>query len=328
MSKASELPYEACVVCRKRIKQKGTGRFRKTCSDACKQKLYRKRHGQLGWDVRRAKKRTEARRALPITERGFYGAEPKPVLALGYRRGLFECYVCGTPFLVERIKREWKVAPYCSEACSAKAERDWRKFKTARRRAQKVGGLDPRVEERLEAQKLSPLCAFCEKPFAPNTDEDGKRKTGRPRKYCSDKCCKDAYEHRWKVAHHGKARLHRYRDCAECGVQFDRLHDGMVSGRFCSRACRTRFMTRAYQARQMARITGRHVINGHRIAAKSASKNRGKSAIGNDLSDLSSCAERVRRAVLRLPRVKRVGKKREKVQKEVFVDKGFGWGIA
>src|SRR5215813_13173361 len=113
------------------------------------------------------------------------------------------------------------ISPYCSQNCAKKTKYHWNKFADAYERAHQRGELDPMVEERFWYDKLSPLCPRCGKPFAPNADLFGKRKRGRPRKYCSHACAKEAYEHRWKVKNQ-RARVHRYRDCAECGKRFDR----------------------------------------------------------------------------------------------------------
>src|SRR5690349_12038777 len=99
--------------------------------------------------------------------------------------------------------------------------------------------------------KLSPLCPRCGIPFPPNTTLHGQRKRGRPRKYCSAACAKEAYEYRWKVKHDGYARLHRYANCAECGEKVDRSDTrGRRRMRYCSDLCRGQFLTRAYRERQ------------------------------------------------------------------------------
>lgn len=354
MNKASELPFEACLVCRKRLVQKATGRFRKTCSDACRQKRHRERKGQLGWDVRRKKKAHAKRRALPMTEKAFI-YPPEPVLRFGERRALYECFACGEPFLVERIRATMKVNPYCSKHCENKARWEDGKFQDAFERAHQCGELDPRVRERFEQHKSSPLCAHCGKPFMPNVTEEGYRKPGRPKKYCSDRCCKEAYEAKWRTQHRGKARGHRYKECVECGEVFDALTEaGQRIGRFCSAQCNGRFKIRAYRAREKAKETGRRVVNGYWIAAKNASKRRGKtgiryglagdlsgeqvqgivetmalettggdSGIRDDLKTVSSGREKYKGSAK-----KRIKKQRVEKQEGYRDTKGFGFGIA
>jgi endogenous inhibitor of DNA gyrase (YacG/DUF329 family) len=271
-----------CKYCGMGFEQAAKGRLRWTCSDACKQALYRSRKGVDSRDYKRKKKITDARRALPMEERSFKKAFIMPLLTVSYRRYLYECLACGQPYIVNREKSGSKVRPYCSKACKERAEYQWNKFHDAYERVHQRGELSTMVRERMAYGKLSPLCPRCGKPFAPNKTLYGQAKRGRPRKYCSDACRKEAYERRWKTRK-GTARVHRNHPCAECGTLFDRRDGkGRRRGRFCSLRCRDNFAHRAYRARKR---TGRSVfrwgVSGMRAAALGAPKNKAKRALRN-----------------------------------------------
>jgi len=265
-----------CWICREPLQQPARGRLRLTCSNACRQARYRFLHGKESRKFKREKKLVERRRSKPFIERRFSTLFFEPVLVLSQGRKVYECLACGEPYIVERIKSGNPVSPYCSKACKKRTKRHWEKFVDAYERAHQRGELDIRVEERFHYDKLSPLCPRCGKPFAPNTTLHGKPKRGRPRKYCSPACGKEAYEQRWKNEHAGYARVHRYRDCAECGTTFDRTDElGRRYKRFCGPACNGRFAKRAYKARLrmgVKAVEGSRI--GHRIAARSATKRR------------------------------------------------------
>jgi hypothetical protein len=236
----------------------------------------------MSWKFHREKKLVERRRNKPFIERKFDKKFFEPVFELNAWLKWYECLACGKPYEVNRMKGGAPVRPYCSNACEDKSKYHWNKFLDAYERAHQRGELDARVEERFWYDKLSPLCPRCGKPFAPNTTLFGKRKPGRPRKYCSDACRKEAYEQRWKNENH-RARVHRYRNCPECGEKFDRTDSiGRRQKRFCSITCSRRFAGRAYDARERMGIkivkSGRI---GHRAAARKAMKNQEKSATRN-----------------------------------------------
>ena len=235
-----------CYVCREPVPQPDTGRPRLTCSNACRQARYRFLQGMPSRKLNREKKIVERRRSKPFVERRFDRKFFEPVYELGNRRNVYECLACGKPYLVERIKSGNPVNPYCSKKCEKKTKYHWDKFLDAYERAHQRGELDPRVEERFWYDKLSPLCPQCGIPFAPNTNLFGKRKRGRPRKYCSPACRKAAYEQRWKTSHHGDSRKHRYRPCALCGETFDAMDSmGRITKKFCNPKCRGRSSKRA-----------------------------------------------------------------------------------
>jgi len=278
-----------CWVCREPLDQPAKGRLRLTCSDKCRKARERVLQGKNTHKFNREKKLVERRRSKPFIERKFDRRFFEPVFELTEWMKIYECLACGQPYLVERMKNGNPVRPYCSEKCEKKAKYHWEKFVDAYEQAHQRGELDLQVQERFWYDKLSPLCPRCGKPFAPNTTLHGKRKRGRPRKYCSDACRKAAYERRWKTKN-GRARVHRYRDCLECGTKFDRTDpQGRRFGVFCGRQCAKRFGDRAYAARKRMGISvvvwGR---SGHRAALRGASKNKAKRASRDTLAALTT----------------------------------------
>ena len=266
-----------CWVCREPLDQPAKGRLRLTCSDKCRKARSRFLQGKPNRKFNREKKLVERRRSKPFIERRFDKTFREPVLELNRWLKWYECLACGKPYEVNRMKSGSPISPYCSDKCEKKTKYHWEKFVDAYERAHQRGEVDKRVEERFWYDKLSPLCPHCGKPFAPNTTLHGKRKRGRPRKWCSDACRKAAYEERWKVHHHRHARVHRYRDCLECGKKFDRTDAvGRRSMIFCSRRCTNRFSARVCWIREQM---GLKIVNeqvGRRIALKGATKNRPK----------------------------------------------------
>jgi hypothetical protein len=207
MSERRVFVMKVCYICRQPIEQVKRGRPRLTCSDACRQARYRFMKGKNSRRSNRVKKQVQARRSKPFTERSFDRQFFEPVLELSYKRWIYECMTCGKPYLVERIWSGAKVHPYCSQACEEKSRYHWERFEQAMAKSHLYKTrIDPRVFERFDYMKLSPLCPRCGKPFAPNTTIHGKRKRGRPRKYCSDACRFEAYERRWKTKN-GRARV-------------------------------------------------------------------------------------------------------------------------
>jgi hypothetical protein len=274
-----------CKNCWETFEQAATGRLRWTCSDACRQALYRRKQGKDSREYKRKKKIVDARRALPMIERTFSKMAFEPILKVSFRRTLYECMACGKPYIVDRVTSGAKVRPYCSEACQARAERHWNKFNDAYERAHQRGELGMAVRTRLAYGKMSPLCPHCGNLFAPNTTLHGQRKRGRPRKYCSDVCRKAAYEKRWKTESK-RARVHRFHTCANCGGRFDRQDSlNRRVQRYCSDRCRDAFWSRADRAkkRMIARYEGQRskIGNGRRWAILSAPKNKEARAIRN-----------------------------------------------
>jgi hypothetical protein len=238
--------WKQCRFCGEPIEQKARGRTRTTCSDACRSKL--SRHGQ-GKGIRafkKAEKVVQKRRAIPFEEKSFDTRRVQPMVVISPHQSVYECLTCSQPYNVERWNgSKLKVSPFCSDKCEKYARYQWKTFAKALYRTEVYGTLQPAVRTRLHYGKLSPLCPQCHEPFAPNTTIYGTRKRGRPRKYCSDACRKAAYEQRWKITKWGRARIHRYRLCAGCGIKFDRT-DGMGrrNMRFHSDACANRTRVR------------------------------------------------------------------------------------
>lgn len=283
MVKRKVFTVGACVVCQEPFEQAARGRPRLTCSDACKQARYRLHQGKPSRKIKRLGKIVAKRRSKPFIERQFDKDWFEPVRTLSYRRWVYECMACGKPYLFERVTRgNMKVRLYCSDACEQKANRHWEKFEDALAKASMSGRqIDPRVWERLDYKKLSPLCPRCGTPFAPNTNLYGERRGGRPRKYCSDRCRYEAYEQRWKNKNR-RSRVHRNHECAECGTMFDRTDiSGKRRKRYCSESCRERFKKRAVYARMKASKEGK-TITGRRAATLGAKKNKIKRAISNE----------------------------------------------
>jgi endogenous inhibitor of DNA gyrase (YacG/DUF329 family) len=269
-----------CYMCKKPLDQPKRGRLRLTCSDKCRQARHRRKIGQRSWLSKRIQRLNAKHRALPFMERRLNRQSFKPVLELGYRRKLYECMTCGKQYVEDRISVGGRTRHYCSDRCAEFTANQLRRYSKALRKANERGKrIDPRVLARFDEGKLSPLCLTCGIPFAPNTTMDGEMKRGRPRIYCSDTCAKMAYEQRWKDEHDGRARRHRFRDCAECGTRFDRTDTiGRRRMRFCSTACNGTFQDRVRAVRDAAKENGQTEFKwgatGHGTAAKAAKKNR------------------------------------------------------
>jgi endogenous inhibitor of DNA gyrase (YacG/DUF329 family) len=282
-----------CKNCGETFEQAATGRMRWTCSDACRQALYRRKQGKDSREYKRKKKLVDARRALPMIERSFSKMAFEPILKVSFRRTLYECMACGKPYIVDRVTSGVPVRPYCTMACKRRAEDHWDKFNDAYEKAHQRGELDTEVRTRLAYGKMSPLCPRCGKPFAPNTTLHGQRKRGRPRKYCSDACRKGEYERRWRANHHSIPRGHRHYPCVECGEMFDRDDSlGRRVRRFCSDKCSHNFITRAYLARKRMAKAGRIVFrrgtSGERAAILGSKKNKQRRALRNTEAPISS----------------------------------------
>ena len=272
-------------ICKEPLDQPKKGRLRLTCSDACRKARSRVLQGKNTHKFNREKKLVERRRSKPFIERKFSKTFFEPVLEITPWLKWYECLACGQPYEVNRMKNGNPVRPYCSDKCEVKTKRHWDKFLDAYERAHQRGELDKRVEERFWYDKLSPLCPRCGKPFAPNTTLHGKRKPGRPRKYCSDYCRKEAYEQRWKNKHK-RARVHRYRDCLECGEKFDRTDlQGRRIKMFCSPRCVDTFAHRALRLRErMGVIEVKRGTTGRRWAIQRSTKNKALRLLANSNS--------------------------------------------
>ncbi len=199
----SNHPPSRCRQCGRRTLQPMTGRRRSYCSPACRQKAYRRRHGGGDRELQQVKAEWAKREALPLTERDldprFYGE----IWVMGDGRRVYLCAACGKQFVRKARKNGAPVSPYCSDACARRAKTATRAYYTARERAHQRGELSEAVEQREGEGKISPLCPVCGNPFAPTYG-----KPGTPRKYCSDRCRRRAYERRWKRARGRRIKLY------------------------------------------------------------------------------------------------------------------------
>jgi endogenous inhibitor of DNA gyrase (YacG/DUF329 family) len=174
--------------------------------------------------------------ALPLIERVFDVENDRPLYVMSNGKRMYRCMTCGEAY-IEKQKRK-QVGRYCSGKCEEKAKNHWRKAEDALIVLQQQNSRRSwAVSARMDGEgKLPGLCPVCGLPFVPNTG-----KPGRPRKYCSAKCKKVAYELKWRQAHSGYARRHRFRDCRECGEKFDRTDSrGKRLKVYCSKKCRLR----------------------------------------------------------------------------------------
>lgn len=248
----SNHPLSRCRQCGRRTLQPMTGRRRSYCSPACRQKAYRRRHGGGDRELQQVKAEWAKREALPLTERDldprFYGE----IWVMGDGRRVYLCAACGKQFVRKARKNGAPVSPYCSDACARRAKTATRAYYTARERAHQRGELSEAVEQREGEGKISPLCPVCGNPFAPTYG-----KPGTPRKYCSDRCRRRAYERRWKRAR-GRCRVHRYRICPNCGEKFDRTDgQGRRIKLYCSARCMKNMTARERARRAKAQAARR-----------------------------------------------------------------------
>src|SRR5574341_1528250 len=194
--------------------------------------------------------------------------EPKPK----------HCKVCQGPVDQPKVGR---TREHCSAACRQRAyERrkgqSKRASKQAEREQQRIEAL-PIWERNMDRAQRQPLitladsakvfrCMACGKIYTAEREQRKKYK-----KCCSPKCCKAAYEQRWKSSHNSRARVHRFRNCAECGEKFDRTDaQGRRLKRFCSRAC----MRRQRDRRRWLRERGETIPAGMRTRPVTGGRRR------------------------------------------------------
>lgn len=249
-----------CHACQKVLDQPKTGRTRFFCDDACKQRRYRFLKRQEEGRVKRHRKPT---RKQSLYERAFaIDHKPSPVHRLSEWSAVYRCPVCSQTFQSTRIKRG-RVQEYCSDACGRVAREMWREIEDAAARASMTGRADWRVIDRLEEGYLSPLCAHCGVPFPYRVGR------GRKRKYCTERCRKDAYEKRYEKAHQGRSRKHRYAPCPYCGERVDRKRtDGKLQRFYCDQTCKD-----AYSSRRRWRLK-RGKADGYRHMRRAAAPRR------------------------------------------------------
>ncbi|MCD8196112.1 MAG: DUF2116 family Zn-ribbon domain-containing protein [Lachnospiraceae bacterium] len=84
--------------------------------------------------------------------------------------------------------------------------------------------------EELAGDTVKKMCLECGKPIEPN-------RTGRPRKFCSDKC-----RSRWHSKHPSPQNWTstRVAVCPQCGREFLASRESPRPRKYCSRACANR----------------------------------------------------------------------------------------
>ncbi len=227
-----------CAVCHSPITQPETGRPRRTCSNACRQKLYREtnldQQTQRGWryDDREAEKQIHAweREFGPIDdtpiETGPGGiVHPDEIVGPGLRwrikyrltRGIPvpRCDWCGKPFVVDRNIS--KVPACCSERCRKARRKYYRAIEEAFSRFP-PDEIDGVVYVRLRMGGRIGVCAHCGKPFPDYLNG---------RKYCSKKCRQAAWREKRKK-------------CAHCGTWFIPARYHEKTQQYCSPVCASR----------------------------------------------------------------------------------------
>src|SRR5574341_397990 len=255
-----------CKVCQGPVDQPKVGRTREHCSAACRQRAYERRKGQSKRASKQAEREQQRIEALPIWERNMDRAQRQPLITLADGAKVFRCMACGKIYMAEREQRK-KYKDCCSNACYLRLRRYETEFYDALEvLSQQNSKASWPIKRRDNEGKHSPLCAHCGLPYEPNFG-----KPGRPKKYCSPKCCKAAYEQRWKSSHNSRARVHRFRNCAECGEKFDRTDaQGRRLKRFCSRAC----MRRQRDRRRWLRERGETIPAGMRTRPVTGGRRR------------------------------------------------------
>ncbi len=217
-----------CAVCHSPITQPIRGRPRRTCSNACRQKLYRNTNlDQLAqrydrYDDREAEKQIHAweREFGPIDDIPEIGpdgiARPGLRWRIKYRltRGIPvpRCDWCGKPFVADRAIAT--TPGCCSPACKTARSKYRRAIKEALQRFP-PDEIDGVVYVRLRVGGRIGVCAHCGRPFPDYLNG---------RKYCSKKCRQAAWRRKRKK-------------CAFCGQWFipDKRH--RTTQLYCSHIC-------------------------------------------------------------------------------------------
>ncbi len=245
--KASQESSTRCEYCLEPTEQPKVGRRRRYCSAACRQKAYRYRQGKRDRAWHRRQREEEALLAAPFVERVMDVMDHQPLYVRSDGKRVYRCLACGKVYVATKRTPTGR-RHFCSNRCQEKARYHWKRLIQAQEKLmQRNSRAAWEIAERTEQGMLSPICPVCQLPFVPNSG-----RPGRPRKYCSDKCCKQAYERRWKIRKGGlTARRHRTRLCAECGVKFDRTDaKGGLTRRYCSERCGNKQRRRTYELRK------------------------------------------------------------------------------
>ncbi|MBN1120740.1 MAG: hypothetical protein JXJ17_06650 [Anaerolineae bacterium] len=233
-----------CAVCHSPITQPKTGRPRRTCSNACRQKLYRDTNlDQLTQRYDRYDDR-EAEKQIHAWEREFGPIDDTPTAdapglrwRIKYRltRGIPvpRCDWCGRPFVVDRNISS--VPGCCSDRCQRERTRYRRSLEEAFRRFS-PDEIDGVVYVRLRVGGRIGVCAHCGKPFPDYLNG---------RKYCSKKCSQAAWRKKGKK-------------CPCCGKRFVPVSGKENTQVYCSGRCRDRVYHERLMAERLKPITCQH----------------------------------------------------------------------
>jgi ribosomal protein S27E len=154
-----ELFENQCAVCYRVFVQRRGGRLRRTCSAACRQKLYRMRHRkQVDEDQEKAGNEQppeKEKRVFPRVETtcpvcGAALVQPwtgrkRKTCSESCRKRLWRqqnprCLVCGKTFTPSRFQKEQK---YCSAKCRGRAREALRRQRELARRREELGNYRP-----------------------------------------------------------------------------------------------------------------------------------------------------------------------------------------
>jgi hypothetical protein len=234
-----------CAICRDVIPQPRTGRTRRTCSAACRQKLYEARHPQRKRARAFRAKQRRAAKKVAVYETAFGDLSQVPGgrypggLDLKRRLVLHEvigiptgtCWVCHRPYIREGTRSD-TCSRKCTRAKSAYFKRLEKNFYSNPRRTP-----DDVMHYIRKGMRLD-FCAHCDDPYVP---------TRKDRKYCTARCRKAAYQKREavKAQRREQARLARrtmrqtkqkvYKTvCGICGTHFTTLDPRQ---RYCKLEC-------------------------------------------------------------------------------------------
>jgi predicted nucleic acid-binding Zn ribbon protein len=240
----------ACLICNDAIPQPKTGRSRRTCSAACRQKLWTRNHAPRARDKHDAEKRRKVERQIAAYEAKFGDLSKFPgsrsqtagkagVLNLRVRLTMYlmmdapipHCWTCGRPYILDGVRTDT-----CSEQCTRKQQRYYKRLK--RNFYDNPRQLPEDVSDYIRKGKRLQFCAHCDDPFVP---------TRADRKYCTARCRKAAYEKREAAKAQQRARRsenrkrHRWanarvytRHCLNCGTLFNTTNSCKL---YCKRAC-------------------------------------------------------------------------------------------
>jgi hypothetical protein len=235
-----------CLICKKVIPQPKTGRSRRTCSDACRQKLWVKNHAPRVRDTTDDERRRRAEKQIKMYEARFGDLSKVP----GSRRGegldlrsrllmyltmgvpIPHCWVCERPYILDGRRTDT-----CSNSCTAKQRKYYKRLE--RNFYDNPRLLPEDVTAYIRKGKRLDFCVQCDDPFVP---------TRKDRKYCTARCRKAAYEKREAAKAQRQTQKNAYakrrrqtstriytRHCLECGTIFSTAYSHKL---YCKQECR------------------------------------------------------------------------------------------